>query len=45
MATSSWGVNSPEAVKLWGRKLFREALKSTWVYKFMGTDSNSLIQM
>ncbi len=31
MAVSSWGVNSPVAVKLWSRKLFQEALKQTWI--------------
>lgn len=45
MAVSSWGVNAPEAVKLWSRKLFHEALKRTWMSKFMGADSNSLIQL
>lgn len=45
MAVSSWGVNAPEAVKLWSRKLFHEALKRTWMSKFMGADSNSLIQI
>lgn len=42
MANTSYGVNAPEAVKLWSRKLMREALKQTWASKFMGTDSNSL---
>ena len=45
MAVSSWGVNSSEAVKLWSRKLFREALKSTTLYNFMGPNSNSVIQL
>lgn len=44
MAVSSWGVNAPEAVKLWSRKTFHEVLKRTWMSKFMGADSNSLIQ-
>lgn len=30
MAQTSYGVNANEAVKLWSRKLMREALKSTW---------------
>lgn len=30
MAKTSYGVNDPEAVKLWSRKLMREALKQTW---------------
>lgn len=45
MAVTSYGVNHPLAVKLWARRLFRESLKATYAYKFMGTDSNSLIQL
>ncbi len=45
MAQTAYGVNANEAVKLWSRKLMREALKQTWASKFMGTDSNSLIQI
>ncbi len=45
MTDTHYGVNSPEAVKLWSRKLFREALKDTWAYKFMGTSSNDLCQI
>jgi len=45
MAQSSYGVNAPEAVKLWSRKLMEEALKQTYASRFMGADSNSLIQI
>lgn len=45
MATSEWGVNSPVAVKLWSRKLFQEALKQTWMYRFIGESDNSMIQI
>ncbi len=45
MAVSSWGVNSPVAVKLWSRKLSQEALKQTWMYRFIGNDDNALIQL
>lgn len=45
MATTNYGVNHPLAVKLWSRKLFREALKQTWMQKFMGETSSSLIQI
>lgn len=45
MATTSYGVNANEAVKLWSRKLMREALKATWASRFMGNDSNSLCQV
>ena len=44
MANTTFGVNHPLAVKLWSEKLFREALKETWIGKFIGTTSNSLIQ-
>jgi uncharacterized protein DUF4043 len=42
MAVTSYGVNAAEAVKLWSKKLAREALKETFASRFMGTDSNSL---
>ena len=45
MATTSYGVNSPSAVKLWSRKLFREALKNTTMAKYMGESSDSMIQV
>ena len=44
MANTTFGVNHPLAVKLWSEKLFREALKETYIGKFLGTSSNSLIQ-
>ena len=44
MATTSYGVNHPLTVKVWARRLFHEALKQTWAYKFIGRSSNSLIQ-
>ncbi len=44
MATSQYGLNNPLTVKLWSRKLFQEALKECWMYKFIGTGSDSLIQ-
>ena len=45
MAATVYGVNANEAVKLWSRKLMREALKQAWASKFMGKDSNSLCQI
>lgn len=45
MATTDYGVNANEAVKLWSRKLMREALKQTWASRFMGKDSNAVIQI
>lgn len=45
MATTDYGVNAPEAKKLWSRKLMREALKQTYMSRFVGSDSSSLVQM
>lgn len=44
MALTNYGVNAPEAVKLWSDVLSREALKATWIGKFVGKDASSLIQ-
>jgi len=45
MATTAYGVNAPEAQKLWRSQLFEEALKATWFGKFMGDSSSDIIQM
>ncbi|HZC17384.1 MAG TPA: N4-gp56 family major capsid protein [Caulobacteraceae bacterium] len=45
MAQTSYGVNAPEAVKLWRKTLFEEALKATWVGKFIGETSDSILQI
>lgn len=45
MTTTAYGVNHPLAVKVWSRKLFQEALKACWLYKFMGTDSRAAVQI
>lgn len=45
MATTAYGVNSPEAVKLWRKILFEEALAATWVGKFMGEGSDNVLQV
>jgi N4-gp56 family major capsid protein len=45
MATTDFPVNSPHAVKLWSKKIAREALKETMASKFIGTSSNNLIQV
>lgn len=42
---TSYGVNANEAVKLWSRKLAREALKKTYAKNFMGSGSDALIQI
>ena len=45
MTTTSYPVNHPLAVKLWGVRMLREALKETYVSRFMGKpgDTNALI--
>lgn len=45
MATTAYGVNNPLAVKLWRKKLFLEALKQTWLAKFMGKGDQFAIQI
>lgn len=44
MATTNYGVNNPLAVKLWAKKLNVEALKATWVSKFISEGSDGVIQ-
>lgn len=44
MATTTYGVNSAEAVKHWSKKLAHEALKATYIGKFIGESDKSLIQ-
>jgi hypothetical protein len=45
VAVTDYPVNSPLAVKRWSTDLMKEALKKTFALQFMGTDSNSLIQL
>ena len=45
MAVTEFGTNHPAAVKLWSRKMFQEALKQTWLYRFIGESDNSMIQI
>jgi len=45
MASTSYGVNAPEAVKLWRKALAREALKATWIQKFIGDSSDDILQV
>lgn len=45
MAITSFATGDNLAVKLWSKKVSVETLKQTWVYKFMGKDDNSLIQV
>lgn len=43
MATTAFGVNHPLAVKHWSRALFQEAIRETYVGRFIGTGKDSLI--
>jgi len=45
MAVTSFATGDALAVKLWSKKIAVEALKQTWVYKFMGRTDNSLLQI
>jgi N4-gp56 family major capsid protein len=45
MADTDYQVNSPLAVKRWSEELMKEALKKCYFMKWMGTSSNSLIQI
>lgn len=45
MAVTSYGVNHPSAVKHWSHEVFKEALKKTYAAKFMGSSSESLLQV
>jgi N4-gp56 family major capsid protein len=42
---TAYGLNHALAVKLWSKKLFHEALKSTFFGQFMGEGSSNLIQV
>lgn len=44
MATTEYGVNAPEAVKLWSKRLAREVEKKTYIGKFIGQSDDSVIQ-
>jgi len=45
MAVTQYGVNNALAVKTWAAKLLQEALSATYVSQFMGTTSDSLVQV
>jgi N4-gp56 family major capsid protein len=45
VATTQFGVNHPLAVKLWSKKLMREALKTTWLQKFVTKGTDGLCQL
>ena len=43
MAVTSFATGSDQAVNIWAKLTFREALKSTLFHRFMGTDKRSII--
>jgi len=45
LATTNYGTNNPLAVKLWSKMLSVEALKATWIYRFIGDGTNAMIQV
>ena len=45
MAATTYATNQPNVVKLFSRKLFREALKQTTFAPYMGESSDSMIQV
>lgn len=45
MATTSFGPNHPLAVRLWAKRLFIEALRETFIDRFIGDSDNALLQM
>lgn len=45
MATTEFGVNSPQAVKIWSKLLLRETIYKTFFKKFMGSGEDSIIQL
>lgn len=45
MTQTNFGLNHPLAVKLWAKKLFQDALKETYVERFIGKGSSALVQM
>jgi N4-gp56 family major capsid protein len=45
MAVTSFATGDALAVKLWSKKVSVEALKATWIFKFMGRDDSSVIQI
>ncbi len=45
MAATDFPLNHPQAVKHWSGDVFKEALKMTQAFKFMGKGSNALCQV
>lgn len=45
MAITNYGTNNPLAVKLWSKMLAVEALKATWIFRFVGESTSDMIQI
>lgn len=45
MAATNYGTNNPLAVKLWSKMLSVEALKATWIWKFVGESTSDMIMI
>lgn len=45
MATTLYATGNALAVKVWAKKLFEEALKQTYFSRFMGADSDNIVQI
>ena len=45
MAKTGFTTNSAETVKLWNEKLFRDSVKESYFARFMGTGSDSIVQV
>lgn len=45
MSMTNYGIDDPEAVKLWSRKLAREAMAAAWINRFTGMGDDSIIQI
>lgn len=45
MAVTSYGTGNALAVKLWSKMLSVEALKATWIWKFVGDSDSDMIMV
>ena len=45
MATTDYPVNHALAVKLFGRGIMQEAIRETWIHRFLGTNKNSIVYL
>ena len=45
MAVTTYGVNAPEAQKLWSRRVAEQAIAKTYFGRFMGESASDLIQI